>query len=171
MRNKKKQKNKGMGSKRQRDPGRTCTEIQGGRTGKRQRDPGTTCKHFQEQGQRDPGRTGKKAPGAHYCYINKNKKIQIKDTNKKILKMFMRGAGHNGGYTPRHPIGGQRLPGYRAAGGFFTHRGNCGKGGNLQEHHNGSRIPEPIRNGEPIRAERSRRGSERGKGENLHGSG
>ena len=45
------------------------------------------------------------------------------------------------------------------------------KGGNLQEHHNGSRIPEPIRNGEPIRAERSRRGSERGKGENLHGSG
>ena len=45
------------------------------------------------------------------------------------------------------------------------------KGENLQEHHNGSRIPEPIRNGEPIRAERSRRGSERGKGENLHGSG
>ena len=50
-------------------------------------------------------------------------------------------------------------------------RGTDQDGGHDQGNRCGSRIPEPIRNGEPIRAERSRRGSERGKGENLHGSG
>ena len=67
---------------RQQDPGEMRHRSRGEHHGEPIRE--TTCKHFQEQRQTDPGRTGKKAPGAHYCYINKNKKIQIKDTNKKI---------------------------------------------------------------------------------------
>lgn len=64
---------------RQRDPGREAGRSDQGKADKepRQQDPGemrhrsrgehhgepirgTTCKHFQEQGQRDPGRTGKR---------------------------------------------------------------------------------------------------------------